>query len=196
MKFKRRNCAAAAKGGLRKAERAETPCKDSAETGVGAIKANFSATGGYSIFNWDTTAVDFCSAFFPAAMARHNGQRCWPSKVWETASVNDCLQRLSANIVLHATVCSATQCDPVAKTRAATTKASFNAQQHSLKINTTSQSAVIFVWQAEVVIQRFRSSRKTLKQHDHTIIVLSEMVIFTWRTPLAPSWLPESAAGS
>ena len=90
---------------------------------AGGNKIIFPATGGNSSFKFVATAADFFSEFFAAAMALHNGQRCRPSNVSDTASVSDCwLERLAASIVVHATVCSAAQCAPVVTTSAATTK--------------------------------------------------------------------------
>src|SRR5208283_2737773 len=103
-------------GGFGKEESAENSASENAETGLGEISVNFSATGGNSIFKVAETASDFVSAFLAAAMALHSGQGCWPSKVSETASVTDCVQRFFASIVVHATVCSAAQCAPVART--------------------------------------------------------------------------------
>jgi len=81
-----------------------------------------SATGGNSIFNTGETASDFFSAFLAAAMALHRQHGCWPSKVLPTASENESQRKLFASIVVHATVCSAAQCRPVARTRAVTTR--------------------------------------------------------------------------
>lgn len=81
-----------------------------------------SATGGNSIFIVGETVSDFFSDFLPVAMALHSGQGCSPSKVWETASDTDCVRRLFASIVVHATVWSAAQCMPVVNTSAATTR--------------------------------------------------------------------------
>src|ERR1700733_14702713 len=63
---------------------AKKPAGDQAEAGVGAVKAKRSATGGNSNFSFAVMAVDFFSDFSPAAIARQSGQRCFPSKVWET----------------------------------------------------------------------------------------------------------------
>ena len=54
------------------------------------MNTNFAATGGNSIFKVGETASDFFSDFLAAAMARHNGQRCFPSKVSDTASEMEC----------------------------------------------------------------------------------------------------------
>ena len=109
-------------GGFGKDESAENSAGEKAEVGAGEMSTNFSGAGGNSIFNVGETASDFFSDFFPAAMALHSGQGCLPSNVLETASVTDCVQRLFASIVVHATVCSAAQCAPVERTSAAITR--------------------------------------------------------------------------
>lgn len=90
--------------------------------GAGAVKAKLCASGGNSNFSFAVLALDFFSDFCPAAIARQSGQRCFPSKVWETASVTDSPWRLPASIAVQATVCSAAQCRPVERTRARITK--------------------------------------------------------------------------
>ena len=110
-------------GGLEEMESAEKNSSATNSKSVGARTTKDSATSGNSSFNFSVSASDFCSDCFPALMALHNGQGCSPSNVCETASVRDCwLERLAASIVLHATVCSAAQCRPVARTSARTTR--------------------------------------------------------------------------
>ena len=108
-------------GGLLAMRFAEQSAAEQAERGWGANSLNGSVTGGNSIFNVVATAADFFSEFFAAAMARHNGHRCRPSKVCATASVTEWDRRLPASMVVHATVCSAAQCAPVVRTSASTT---------------------------------------------------------------------------
>jgi len=79
---------------------------------VGGSKISFSATGGYSIFNVGETASVFFSDFLAVAMALHRQHGCSPSKVLATDSATESWQRLSASIVVHATVCRAIQCRP------------------------------------------------------------------------------------
>lgn len=81
-----------------------------------------SATGGKTIFNTGETASDFFPDFLAAAMALHRQHGCLPSNVLQTACETHSQRRLVASIAVQATVCSATQCRPVAKTRANTTK--------------------------------------------------------------------------
>jgi hypothetical protein len=84
----------------------------------GAIKTRFALAGGNSsfcIFNVNS----FCfSDFFPAAIALQIGQGYLPSNVRATDSESECVRRLSASIVVHATVCSSVQCAPSVATRA------------------------------------------------------------------------------
>ena len=84
------------------------------------MNANFAATGGNSFFTVDETDSDFFSDFFAAAMARQSGQRCFPSKVSDTASEMECDGRLLASIVVPAMVCSSAQCAPSVVTSAKT----------------------------------------------------------------------------
>lgn len=101
----------------------------------------FFAAGGYSSFCTCVKKTDFRSDFFPAAMALHNGQGCSPSKVFETASVTDWLQRLFASIVVQAMVCSVAQCKPVAKTSARTTRNFPQRANTTAKLNRDSETA-------------------------------------------------------
>lgn len=87
----------------------------------GTIKTTFFAAGGNSSFSVSEANSFFCCVFLVAAMALHKGQRCWPSNVSETAWEKDSLPRLAASIVVQATVCSAAQCSPVERTKAAMT---------------------------------------------------------------------------
>ena len=100
---------------------AERSASEKAESGLGEIKMNLSATGGNSIFKLEETASDFFSDFLAAAMALHMQQGCLPSKVSDIASDTECVRRFEASMVAHATVCSAVQCSPVVKTSANTT---------------------------------------------------------------------------
>jgi len=100
---------------------AENSVRVKAEMGGGEIKVNLSATGGNSIFNPGTMASDFFSDFLAAAMARHKGQRCLPSKVLATASDTECVRKFAASILAQAAVCRAVQCKPVVKTSTTTT---------------------------------------------------------------------------
>jgi len=61
------------------------------------------------------------SDFFPAAMALHRQQGCLPSNVLTTASRNEQDWRLSASMVVQATVCSNVQCAPSVASSATTT---------------------------------------------------------------------------
>ena len=136
-------------GGFWKVESAENSVGEKTRKYFGGTRANFSAPGGNSIFNAATTASDFFSDFLAAAMALHNGQGCSPSNVFETASETDSVQRLSASIVVHATVCSAAQCAPVVRTSAATTR---NFPQRA---STTTKS--FFARRMSSLVQRFAS---------------------------------------
>ncbi len=124
-------------GGFWKIESAESSASEKARTGSGETRTNFSGAGGNSIFKAAETASDFLSDFLAAAMALQSGQRCLPSKVAETASETDCVRRLFASIVVHATVCSAAQCTPVIRTSATTTN---NFPQRA---NTMAQSLLV-----------------------------------------------------
>ena len=55
-------------------------------------------------------------------MALQIGQGYWPSNVRATDSESECVRRLSASIVVHATVCSSAQCAPSVATSEMTTK--------------------------------------------------------------------------
>ncbi len=55
-------------------------------------------------------------------MARQIGQGYWPSNVRAMDSESECVHRLFASIVVHATDCSATQCRPVVAMSATITK--------------------------------------------------------------------------
>jgi len=107
-------------GGFGKDAAAERSASEKAESGLGEIKMNLSATGGNSILRLEETASDFFSDFLAAAMALHMQQGCRPSKVSDIASDMECVRRFEASMVAHATVCSAVQCSPVVKTSAKT----------------------------------------------------------------------------
>jgi hypothetical protein len=109
-------------GGFENDEAAENSVRKKAEMGIGATKMNPSAAGGNSIFKTDVIVGAFFSACLAAAMARHKGQRCLPSKVSDTASETECERKFAASIVAQAAVCRAVQCNPVVKTSKTTTK--------------------------------------------------------------------------
>ena len=73
------------------------------------MRTVFSETGGNSIFNVARLNSFFCSDFFPAAMALHNGHGCLPSNVRETDSEKDSVVKLAASIVVQAIVCKVAQ---------------------------------------------------------------------------------------
>jgi hypothetical protein len=109
-------------GGLENNEATGDSVSLKTEMVFGEIKVKPSATGRNSIFKVVVRASDFFSDFLAAAMALHKGQRCFPSKVSETASETDCVRKFVASIVAQATVCRAVQCNPVVKTSKTTTK--------------------------------------------------------------------------
>jgi hypothetical protein len=109
-------------GGFKERESARAFCSGNISNRVGETKIIFPATGGNSIFNTGETASFFFWDFLAAAMALHRQHGCFPSKVLSTAWENESQRRLVASMVVHATVCSAAQCSPVASTRAVTTR--------------------------------------------------------------------------
>jgi len=64
----------------------------------------------------------FLSDFLPVAMALQIGQGYLPSNVRVTDSAKECVRKLSASIVVHATVCSSAQCKPSVAASAMTTE--------------------------------------------------------------------------
>src|ERR1700690_1811598 len=85
-------------------------------------------------------------------MALHRQQGCRPSKVQATASMTECVRRLSASIVVHATVCSAAQCAPVDTTSATITQPLPN------RANTTANYTAFTESQGPIILCRSRGN--------------------------------------
>ena len=86
----------------------------------GAIRTIFSLVGGNSSFRSCSVNSLFCCDFLAATMALQMGQGYLPSKVRVTDSDKECVRRLSASMVVHATVWSSAQCSPSMVASAAT----------------------------------------------------------------------------
>ncbi len=110
-------------GGLEKYEAADRSAGGKAKVKFfGEIKMNFSGMGGNSNFKLRENFSDFPPDFLAVAMALHMQQGCLPSNVSDTASNIEWVCKFEASMVAQATVCSAVQCSPVARTSATTTQ--------------------------------------------------------------------------
>jgi len=89
---------------------------------AGAIKTGFSFAGGNSSLCVCSADSLFRSEFLAAAMALQIGQGYLPSNVRAMDSESECVHRLSAIMVVHATDCSTAQCTPVVAMSATITK--------------------------------------------------------------------------
>jgi hypothetical protein len=96
--------------GLNEIDLAKEFCWGKRSGREGATKTKLSCTGGNSSFSFSNGICFFCSVFFAATMALHRLQGWLPSNVCVTASWRDLVWRLSASIVVQATVCSSAQC--------------------------------------------------------------------------------------
>ena len=80
---------------------------------AGLVNAKSSVAGGNSSVLKEGVNSLFFSDFFPAAMALHRQQGCWPSKVCVTACASESWRKFSASMEVQASDCIIPQCSPM-----------------------------------------------------------------------------------
>jgi hypothetical protein len=100
-------------GGISEKVRAEMSAAVGNGKCAGHIKAKSSVAGGNSSVLKEGVTSLFFSDFFPAAMALHRQQGCWPSKVRVTASASESWRKFRASMEVQASDCNIPQCSPM-----------------------------------------------------------------------------------